>query len=487
MSESIRGRFRPALSRGGEGLPPGPRAPSLLQTIGLWTRPLAYLERCRTRHGKRFTLNLLGQEPFVLISDPGEIKQLFTAPPETVEPGAGARILEPVFGPGSLLLLDGEEHLARRRLLLPAFHRERMQALDDLLAEIAAREVATWPRDRVLRLQPLLLSLTLRVITAAVFGPDETARHELIRSRLTTMAEFGNRSPLSAIPAERLPRRFGPHARFARLREGVDELLFAEIAERRAGGAEGVDVLSLLIGARHADGEPLSEAEIRDELMTMLIVGHETTATSLAWLFERLVRTPEALRRLVAEIDADRERSYLRATIQELLRRRPVLPTASPRRVRTPIEVGGLRYRPGVQLVAAIYLVHHDPEIYADPYRFRPERFLESEPGTYTWIPFGGGRRRCLGSGLAVSEMAAVLRAVLATTELAPGSARAEVARRRSFAVGPSRGAEVIVRDRPRPAVASPAPGEGDGQSAQPSEGSTRPGERQRLQDAPSL
>lgn len=420
-----------------------------MQTVGLWTRPLAYLERCRARYGKRFTLRLLGQEPFVLISDPDEIKQLFTASPEALRPGAGARILEPVFGPSSLLLLDGEEHLTRRRVLLPAFHGDRMALLQRVVLEIIEREVAGWPRNERVSIRPLLQSLTLKVIFAAVFGPERATELEQLRLRLTAMAELGNRSPLSAVPAERVPRRLGPHARFARLRTEVDELLLAEVSRhRREDGEDGADVLSMLLAARDPEGQPLSDGEIRDELMTMLIVGHETTATQLAWVFERLRRAPSVVERLVSEIDAGGGEQYLRATIQEALRRRPVLPTASPRRVELPTEVGGVLYEPGVQLVAAVYLVHHDPEIYPDPHEFRPERFLGVEPGTYTFIPFGGGRRRCIGSGLAMLEMTTVLRTVLTRETIDAAHPGGENAGRRSFAVGPARGAEVILRSR---------------------------------------
>jgi cytochrome P450 len=432
-----------------------------MQTVGLWTRPLAYLEGCRAQYGKRFTLNLLGQDPFVLLSDPGEVKELFTAPPEDLHPGAGAQILEPVLGPGSLLLLDGEKHLARRRLILPAFRANHTAELERMIAEVAATEIARWPRGRALALHPRLQALTLEVMLRTVFGWAESERIDELRPRMTAMVDYGNSNPLSTVPAEQLPKGFGPHASFARLRSQVDELLYAENADRRAAEAaggppppDGGGVLETLIAARDEAGEPMPAEEIRDELMTLLVVGHETTGTELAWAFERLVRSPDVLRRLNAELDAGSD-TYLRAVIQETLRRRPALPTSSPRKVGRRIEIGGWSYDPGVQLVANIYLLHHDPEIYPEPYAFRPERFLEREPGTYTWIPFGGGRRRCIGSGFAMLEMAVILRAVLARAELSagdgPGSTRAEVSRRRSFAIGPGRGAETLLRDRAVP------------------------------------
>ena len=418
--------------------------------MGLWSRPLGYLERCRRLFGGEFTLRLPAQVPFVMLTDPGDLKQLFTASPEILRPGVGARILEPVFGPGSLLLLDGEEHLQQRRLMLPAFRGDHAQGLAELVDDLAERAVEGWPRERPVALQPLLQELTLSVIIRVIFGETETgSRLAQLHERVTEVCDYGNRSPLSMIPAGRVPTRFGPHARFSALRAGADELLFAEIAERRRGpGERGRDVLSMLLGARRQDGEALTDAEIRDQLMTLLVVGHETSATELAWAFELLCRAPDVVRRLIVEIDGDGDGDYLRATVNEVLRRRPVLPTASPRAVHEPIEIGGRRYEPGVNLVAAIYLVHHDAKLDPDPHAFRPERFLGVEPGTYSWIPFGGGRRRCLGSGLALLEMGSVLRAVLRRSEISPVRRSPELARRRSFAVGPARGAEVILRDR---------------------------------------
>jgi cytochrome P450 len=227
------------------------------------------------------------------------------------------------------------------------------------------------------------------------------------------------------------------------------------IAERRRepDAQSGDDVLSMLLGARHEDGSPMSPQELRDELMTLLVAGHETTASELAWAFERLAREPAVLDRLVGEIDRDSGDEYLTATIQETLRRRPVLPNAAPRLVKQPVEVGGWSYPPGVCLVANAYLVHHDPDIYPDPYAFRPERFLEETPGTYTWIPFGGGRRRCLGASFALLEMKLVLRAVLSHNEIRLAGGDFEVSRRRSITLSPGAGATTVLRDRELVAV----------------------------------
>jgi cytochrome P450 len=233
-----------------------------------------------------------------------------------------------------------------------------------------------------------------------------------------------------------------------RMRERADELLFELIDERRAEAADRDDVLAMLLSARHEDGSPMTETELRDELMTLLVAGHETTASELAWAFERLAREPEVLGRLVAEVDAGDGDEYLTATIQETLRRRPVLPNAEPRLVVKPIEVGGWEYPPGVCLIANAYLVHHDSDVYPDPYAFRPERFLESSPGTYTWIPFGGGRRRCIGASFATLEMKIVLRAALSAYRIEPAANGVELTRRRSITLSPRRGAPTVLRER---------------------------------------
>lgn len=429
-------------------LPPGPRLPSALQTVGWWSRPTAILERCRARYGGRFTIRLLGQSPFVIVSDPEEIKQIFQAPPEVLHPGEGARILEPVVGPNSVILLDEGPHLRQRKLLLPAFHGEKMQRLSGLMSELAEREVASWPLDEPIALHPRVQRLTLEIILRAVFGLERGAQLDELRDLLTDILAFGE-SPISLLPpAQRLLKGRGAVGRMERIGARGDELIFDLIEERRREKGDGEDVLSLLLAARDEDGAPMTPAELRDELVTALVAGHETTASQLAWAFERIAREPAVQSRLHAELDDGADDAYLTATINEILRRRPVLANAEPRLVKQPIEIGGIRYEPGVVLFASAYLVHHDPAIYPDPYAFRPERFLEQPPGTYTWIPFGGGRRRCIGASFALLEMKLVLRAALQRHELRPASARPEVTRRRGIAFSPSGGSRVILARR---------------------------------------
>jgi cytochrome P450 len=439
-----------------ELLPPGPSVPGALQMIATWKRPAASVHRLRRRYGKRVTVKLPFQPPFVILSDPEEIKELFQAPPDAVHPGEGARILEPIVGRHSVILLDEAPHLEQRKLMLPAFHGEKMQRLAGLMTELAEREVATWPREQPVELHPRLQRVTLEIILRAVFGLEQGQRLEDLREVLTF-----SESPLSVIQGalEKL-RWLPPVKRLNRLFERTDAMIFELIDERRAANGNGAardDILAMLLEARHEDGSPMSPQELRDELMTALVAGHETTASQLAWAFDCLARHPAERAALTAEIDAGESDEYLTATINEILRLRPVLPNAEPRLTKKPIEIGGFTYPAGVALLASAILVHHDPEIYPDPLTFRPERFLGRQPGTYTWLPFGGGRRRCLGASFAMLEMKIVLRAVLGNCELAPVGERPEATRRRSITFSPSRGSTVVLRDR-APATMSDPP-----------------------------
>jgi cytochrome P450 len=429
-------------------LPPGPRVPAVVQTFGWWHRPTAYVERLRRRYGTRFTLRLLNQGPFVVLSDPDEIREVFTAPPDVLHPGEGAVLLEPIVGTHSVILLDEAPHMEQRKLMLPAFHGDRMQRLAGLVTELSAEALDAWPRGVPFAVHERMQALTLEVILRAVFGLEEGARLDALRPRLTAMLSFGD-SPLSLLPAMRdTPvgrRRF---ARFMADRTEADRLLFELIAERRASGEQRDDVLEMLLGATHTDGSPMRDEEIRDELLTALVAGHETTASSLAFAFELLSRDPAAQARLADATDT----AFLESTITEVLRCRPVLPNPEPRLVVKPFEVGGWTYEPGTVLICSAQLVHHDPAIYPDPYAFRPDRFLDRKPGTYTWLPFGGGRRRCLGASFALLELRVVLREAFARFTLAPAGAR-ERARRRMITITPERGGTVIVRDRDPKAV----------------------------------
>jgi cytochrome P450 len=442
-------------------LPPGPSLPRVVQMAATWTRPAASLERLRP-YGKRITVRLPFQPPFVMLWDAAEIKEVFTAPPDVLHPGEGARILEPLIGRHSVILLDEDEHLEQRRLLLPAFHGERMLALTGLMTELAEREVAAWPTDEPVALHPRLQRVTLEIILRVVFGLDEGPTLDRLRDGLTRVLAF-TESPLSVLPPMLRALRWTTNVRRfnSQLRE-TDALIFSLIEQRRSeiasgDGSDREDILSMLLAARHADGSPMSDQELRDELMTALVAGHETSASQLAWAIERLAREPAARARLVEEIDAGESDEYLSATITEILRLRPVLPNAEPRLTKREVQIGGVTYPPGVVLMASAYLIHHDAEIYPEPHAFRPERFIGTTPGTYTWIPFGGGRRRCLGASFAVQEMKVVLRAALGRYEITAASDRPETTRRRSITFSPAGGTRVVLRRRAPMVVPAPA------------------------------
>ena len=424
-----------------------------MQLLGTWTRPTATLEGLR-RYGTRCTIRLPFQPPFVVLSDPAEIKELFTAPADVLHPGEGARVLEPIVGRNSVILLDESDHLEQRRLLLPAFHGERMQRMADVMVQLTDAELDAWPTGEPVVLHPRLQGLTLEIILRSVFGLGAGPRLDRLRTLLGEVLSSAE-SPLSVVPTLQRALRWTPtQRRLQAAHRRVDAELFELIGERRAeADPDADDVLAMLLQARHEDDSPMSDGELRDELVTALVAGHETTASQLAWAFERLAHEPQVTARLVTELDEGTGDAYLSATITEILRLRPVLPNAEPRLTTRKVTIGGFEYPPGVVLLANAYLVHHDPELYEDPYAMRPERFLDEPPGTYTWIPFGGGRRRCLGASFAIQEMKIVLSAVLRRFELEPAGAP-ETTRRRSITFSPSRGATVMLRTRAGAAVA---------------------------------
>ncbi|HUB75884.1 MAG TPA: cytochrome P450 [Solirubrobacteraceae bacterium] len=435
-------------------LPRGPSAPPLWQTLRWLVRPVELMESCRRRFGDAFSLTFLGFEsPMVLLSDPEVVRELYSSSEHTLPPGRTVSLL-PVMGPSSLLLLEGDQHLERRRLMLPPFHGERLRAYGQAVAEIADAEIERWPDGGEIVIHERMRAITLEAILRVVFGVTDEARRERLRAAVPAFLAATSSVSLSfrVLLAGRLGRR-SPLERLA-LRDELDALLFSEIAERRASGASGEDVLSLLLNARFADGSTMSDRELRDHLMTLLLAGHETTATALAWTFELLLRNPPALRRLRESLAAGEE-AYLRAVISESLRLRPVVPMAG-RRLACELTAGGLRLPAGTDVTPAIWLLHTRPDVYPDPYLFRPERFLDGAPATFAWLPFGGGVRRCLGAAFAELEMRVVLEAVLARVALEPVG-RAERIARRNVTLAPARGARArTARRLPSPEAAAP-------------------------------
>ncbi|HEY1855627.1 MAG TPA: cytochrome P450 [Solirubrobacterales bacterium] len=427
------------------GLPRGPRMHRAVQTA-IWSRRAQWmLEQCRARLGPTFTLQIAYEKDWVVVSEPEAIKQVFTGDPKVFHAGEGNQVLRPLLGENSILVLDEKRHIGQRRVLLPPFHGERMQGYGEQMRAIAAREIGSWPTGTPYRLRPRMQAMTLEIIIETVFGVHGGARFERLRAALRGFLDITT-DPRFLVPMLAVgPERIRSVPAFRRRVEEVDALIAAEIAERRVDGGleQRTDVLSLLIAARHEDGSPMSDAEIRDELLTLLVAGHETTATALAWAVERLVRHPEKLERLREETLAG-EDAYLTATIQETLRLRPVISIVI-RRLTEPVELGGYELPAGAAVVPAIHLVHRDPRIYPEPAAFRPERFLEEPPGTYTWIPFGGGVRRCLGAAFAQFEMTVVLRELVRRHRIRPADPAPERNYRRAITETPRRDAEVVL------------------------------------------
>jgi cytochrome P450 family 135 len=419
--------------------------PRAVQTA-IWSRQAQWmLSQSRRRLGPTFRLRIAYEGTWVVLSDPEMIKQVFTGDPKVFHAGEGNDILRPLLGQNSVLVLDEERHMSQRKLLLPPFHGRRMAGYEETMRTIAAREIESWPTGVPYRLRPRMQAMTLEIIIETVFGVHGGERladlRAALRSFLDLLTDPRALVAVLTVGPDRI-RMIGP---IRRRLDRVAELIGSEIAARR--GAEDLeerdDILSLLVAARHEDGSPMSDAEIHDELLTLLVAGHETTATALSWAVERLIRHPAKLERLRAEVEAG-EDTYLTATIQETLRLRPVIVLVL-RRLTEAIELGGYRLPAGVTVAPSIHLVHRDPTIYPEPEAFRPERFLETPPGTYTWIPFGGGVRRCLGAAFAQQEMAIVLRELVARRRISPTDPAPERSFRRAITETPKRNAEVVL------------------------------------------
>jgi cytochrome P450 len=399
------------------------------------------------------------QYPTVMLSDPEAIRVLYSERRHGLPPGRSMALL-PVMGASSVLLLEGSEHLQRRKAMLPPFHGERMRSYESIVREAAEGEIESWPAGEVFALHPRMQAVTMEVILRAVFGVSDAERgrglRELLPRLLGQSASAGLQ--LRVLLSNRL-RRGDPLEELRELTSDIDDLLLAEIAERRldAGLAEREDILSLLMSVRMEDGSAMSDRDLRDQLVTLLLAGHETTATALAWTFDLLLRHPVQLARLTAEVEDGSEGEYMRAVISESLRLRPVVPLAG-RRLGADLDVGDLHLPAGTDVTPVMWLTHTRADLYPEPYAFRPERFLENPPATYGWIPFGGGVRRCLGASFAEFEMRVVLETVLRRCVLEAAGSRAERVARRNVTFSPRNGTRVraAMRVAPRPAPAEP-------------------------------
>jgi cytochrome P450 len=439
-------------------LPPGPRTPRAVQMYQWIADPIPYLARAAARYGPMFTARFVIGD-LVFISDPALIKEVFRGDPDVLRAGEANRPpLEPIVGPNSALTLDGPEHLRQRKLMLPSFHGERMSRYGELIEEITHDDIDRWPVGTPFALRNRTQWVTLEVIMRAVFGIEDANRLDRLRDTLNRILELGsNRFAMTSIVLPQLRRTVGRGMwrRFGTLRARADDLIYDEIRRRRADPAtpDRDDVLSVLLQARDEDGAPMTDVELRDELMTLLVAGHETTSTALAWTFDLLLHNPEPMRRLRAEVETGESDEYLEAVIRESMRIRPVVPGVS-RKLSRPWTLDGYELPVGTRVSPNIWLTHHNADVYPEPERFRPERFVEGAVDTYSWIPFGGGIRRCLGASFALFEMKTVIPVILSRVRLSPAADRPEAIRRRTVTFAPEHEARMIVRKKyPRPAA----------------------------------
>jgi len=435
-------------------LPPGPRLPRALQAVGWTQRPLPWLEKCHRRYGDTFTLRIRHYGDWVILADPDDVKKVFTAG-RAVGVDVANPLLGPLLGPRSVMLLEEPEHMTRRKLMLPSFHGQAVQADAEMMATVAREEIERWPVGEPFALWPRMQDITLDVVMRAVFGPDSrTPRLQPLRERLRGLTDWMNEPRNLAMLAT-----FGPGwvTRSRGYREAmgaVEEAVMDEVRRRKAdpeGGSMGV--VSMLVRAEYEDGSPLSDKDLRDELVTLLSDG--PTSSTLAWTFERLLRHPDKVERLREDVLGG-DGAYLDAVVKETLRLRPPVPVVV-RNLLEPMRLGGHDLPAGTTVAPCIHLIHRDERHYPEADRFLPERFLGKQPGTYTWIPFGGGVRRCLAASYAEMEMKRVLRIVLETTELRAVESDAERARKSAISFAPDQKGLVIAEPR-EPEPAGPRP-----------------------------
>jgi cytochrome P450 len=436
-------------------LPPGP---SLFATFDFVRNPFRFLDECARRYGDWFTVRVPGVSPFVFTSDPAAVREVFLGDADALHAGEANRPLGAFMGERSSLFLDGAEHLRQRRLLLPAFHGERMASHAVAMRSAADNAIASWPIGQQFPIHPQMRAITFETIVRAVFGfEDDAAGAELRASLKKLFALYSSGlGTLFSLPAMRIDAGpWSPWGRAVRLTRQIDSILYAEFARRRSDGVEGrADVLSMLLAARYEDGQPVPDKVIRDEMYTLMLAGHETTAATMAWVINRLVTNPDVMERARAEVflvlgnqqlDASHvgKLKYVDAVINETMRLDPVVPNIG-RALTRPLTIAGRELPAGVTIAPCIYLVHRRPELWPDPEQFNPDRFLETRQSPYSFFPFGGGARRCLGAAFATYQMKIVIAQILSRVELKPVTGYTASATRRGIAFAPSQGMPVI-------------------------------------------
>jgi cytochrome P450 len=443
MSKTVKRAMR---QRDGRRLPPSPHHPAIAQTLGGRWWPYGYLEHCQKKCGDRFTLYPVDMPPIVFLADPQDIREVLTGDPTKLHPGAGAAIIAPLIGQRSFMLLEEEEHAYGRSTVSPAFHKRMVAQQTAALTSVVERAVASWPVGRPVPIHTYIRSLTLAVILNVIFsdsGRELAMLHGLLSGMLTITDTFLLQEP----KLRHLPGWRGTWRRFVAQRREVDQLICGLIECRRSNGiGHQCDLLDMLLMTQNAEGASMADEQIRDNLMSMILAGHETTTGELAWAFQLIAHNPGVQDLLVEEVKVNEDDEYLTATIHETMRHKPVFLFTIPREVIAPIEVGGWIYQPPAHLAACTYLMHHNPELYPEPHSFRPERFLGAAPQSRTWLPWGGGRKHCLGRHFAMLEVKAIIRQVLSTRRVLPVGERVERPRWRSAILVPSKGGRVILR-----------------------------------------
>jgi cytochrome P450 len=418
--------------------------PSALQAVGWAERPLPFMERCQRRYGDIFTLRIRHAGTWIFLCDPRDIKLVFTTEPDRLGVGEANSLLGPILGSRSVMLLEEPEHMAHRKRMLPSFHGKLMERYGEMTVEVARQEARSWPVNEPFALWPRMQEITLAVIMRAVFGELDTDHLRHLRELLRALTEWMNAPRRLTLLAAVGPRSMVRNPTFRTMMGAVEAAVLEEVRRRRAAGDahEREDIVSMLEQAHREDGSALSEQELRDELITLLVDG--PTSTSLAWAFERLLRHPDKLARLREEVCSGTGEDYMDAVVKETLRLCPPVPIVV-RRLLEPLRLSGYTVPAGATVAPCVYLLHLSEEIYRQPRSFMPERFLQEPPGTYTWIPFGGGVRRCLAASFALLEMKRVLRTVLSEVELRPVERRSERVARSSIAFVPDRQALAVV------------------------------------------
>lgn len=440
-----------------------PKSPALLQRLKWALDPVGYMEETVQQYPDIFSAQIVGfGNNLIFVNHPQAIQYILTNDrKEFSAPGEFNQILLPLLGESSVILLDGARHKRQRQLLMPPFHGDRMRAYGQLICDLTEEAMSQLLTDKLFLARSVTQSISLQVILKAVFGVQQGERYEKLKGLISSMGDMFS-SPLSSalLLFPSLQQDWGawsPWGRFLRQRQEVDEVLYAEISDRRAHpDPEQTDILSLLMSARDEDGNPMTDKELRDELMTLMFAGHETTATAIAWALYWIHRNPEVRTKLLEELDSLKENvtdpasiarlPYLTAVCQETLRIHPVAMLTFPRVVQKPVELLGYSLEPGRILTGCIYLVHHREDIYPNPKQFEPERFVEGKFSNYEFIPFGSGARRCIGEALALFEMKLALATILSRYNLELAETKPVQPQRRGVTLSPTGGVKLLMR-----------------------------------------